>query len=533
MPIDFRNGTLVVQFSYNRVLVDRVRALPERAWNKDLRIWTAPVEHLPLVMEALPDLPVTEAARDAYQRLQNTLAASRSSDASAEVIVPGGTLRPYQVAAVRYIEAKKGRVLNADQMGLGKSLESLAYIHRHEDELLPLVVVCPASVKEQWKREAARWLGWSENSILVIYGRAPFILPKIKMYILNYELLDMWTSCLKSASVKSLIADESHLLKNKGAKRSMMVHSLARGLLCVMALTGTPVLNRPEELWNQVRLVRPDVFPSEWRFKERYAGFHKGRFGWEAGEPAHLEDLETRLRANLMIRREKSEVLDELPELQRITVPLGVDLAEYRKVAGPAVERLRRARKNGTLSGMSIQDITQLRQEATIAKLEPAKAWIREFLATSNRLVVFGHHHFALDNLATEFGVPALDGRVSSIKRQEAIDTFQAGEGQLLICGTRAMGQGINLQSVSYCAFLELDWNMAMHEQAESRLHRMGQENAVTAYYLTALRTIDEPMMGMLAVKQEVVERSMGVDEPTPKVLEILVDLLLEGAEST
>ena len=528
MPIDFQLGKLAIRFGYNRVLVDRIKTLPERTWNKTLRTWFIPVEHLPLVMELFPDFRVTDAAEDAYMRLQNTLAASRAEDTTViDPNLPGGVLRPYQAAALRYMEAKKGRVLIADDMGLGKTVEALAYLHRHP-ELLPAVVVCPASVKEQWRREAKRWLSWSENSILVVYGRKPFILPKANMYVLNYELLDMWTSYLKAAGVRSLIADEAHHIKSKEAKRSMLVHELAQGVSCVLALTGTPVLNRPEEIWNQARLVRPDVFPSEWRFNTRYAGMHKGRFGWEAGKPQNLEDLETRLRANLMIRRTKEQVLDELPDLERVTIPLGVDLVEYRKNAGPAIERLRKARASGSLGGMAIQDITQLRQEATAAKLGAARAWIRDFLETGNRLTAFGHHHWALDDLAAEFKVQVLDGRVSSAARQIAIDRFQRGEGQLLLCGTRAMGQGINLQSVSHCAFLELDWNMAIHDQAESRLHRMGQKNAVTSYYLVALGTIDEAMMGMLAVKQEAVERSMGADEPSPRVLELLVDLLMK-----
>ncbi len=530
MPVSFDGKRVVIRVAYNAATIDKIKSIPGRRWDSGRRWWTVPLEFLPQLRELLPGLVYEDNLEEAYASLERTLEASVAVDTDIiDPAMPGGTLRPYQAAGVRYVEAKHGRALIADEMGLGKTIMALAYIHRNS-ELKPVVVVCPASVKEQWRREAVKWLGWPEDWVEVLEGRKPGGAHREQfdtLYIINYDILPYWMPVMHRIQPRTVIIDESVFIKERRSKRSQAVAELAKGATAVIALSGRPVLNRPEELFHQLAVVRPDLPLGSWTsFTTRYAGYHKSRFGWEMGQAANLEELETRLRANIMIQRRKEQVLDDLPPLQRTTVPVNVG-KDYKTRAAKIIASLRAERKNG-LKGMDLAEITELRQVAAQEKLAACIEWIKEAVAQVGRgLVVFAHHHQILDALAHEFGLLPIDGRMPQILRQKYIDQFQAGDLDMLICGTRAMGMGVNLYAGTTCVFVELDWNMATHEQAESRLHRMGQTSMVNAYYLVGIGTIDEALMGILADKQEISEKIIG-EEPTARVLDKLVDSLLE-----
>ena len=273
-----------------------------------------------------------------------------------------------------------------------------------------------------------------------------------------------------------------------------------------LALTGTPILNRPEELISQLRVLgRLRDFGSGARLARRFrAAGSDDRLHWN-------------LRAHCYVRRTKQQVLPQLPSKRHDTVPVSlVNEHEYRLAERDVVAWLQTlpldlgsidAKVAAALRAEQLVRLNNLRQLAATGKLPAALGWIGDFRASGEPLVVFAEH-VAIQRAVLERFPDALHilGSDTGRKRQEAVDAFQEEDGpQLIVCSLKAASQGITLTRASNVAFLELDWTPARHDQAEDRLHRIGQEEAVTAYYLLAPDTIDETMAELLQRKRSLI----------------------------
>ena len=491
--------------------------------------------------------------------------------------LPGGTLYPYQFDALEYADQHQGRVLIADEMGLGKTPNALGWLWNKG--LFRALVICPATIKLQWAREAMKWLGFEEDEITVVNGIRPAPITG-SLAICNYDILSRRLPDLLAFNPRAIVLDESHYLKEAKAKRSKSAKFLCqqRGVESVVALTGTPVLNRPKELWHQVQCINPGIWPNWWRFAMRFCDAKRVETRWNTDNKArdkawdfngasNLDELDRTLRSEVMVRRQKVDVMEHLPELQTVTVPFEVNLSSYKKVRKEVQRRLAevrdqlrreresinnlsddardiaiagRAEGNSTvkLYGYLIQEITKLKKEAAIAKLKVATDWIKDFtISTEDPLVVFTHHHDLSDALweglsASHGEIPRpLDGRMPMAQRQKYIDEFSNGKYPLLICGLKAMGMGVDgLQHrASHLAFMEFGWSPSDHAQAASRLHRQGQENAVTAHYLLAADTLDERIAQLLDAKSTVTSAVVG-EMDTAGIMESIVDAIAEEA---
>ena len=490
--------------------------------------------------------------------------------------MPGGTLYSYQMAALERVEAFQGRALIADEMGLGKTPNALGWLYANP-HLRPALVVCPASIKLQWAREASAWLGIPLDDIQVMKGVKPGWVSE-DIVICNYDILSRRLADLHRHQFRAIILDESHYIKEAGTKRSKMAK-----LLCdqpcvqsVLALTGTPVLNRPKELWHQVYCINPRIWPSFYPFAQKFCDPQRidttwntvkktRNQAWDFNGASNLDVLDETLREKLMIRRRKADVMDELPALETVTVPFEVNLTGYRKARKEVHQRLEekrdelreqrdeinrmtegardeaiagRAEENSgkKLYGYLINEITKLKKEAAMAKLGRAIDWVADFAESGENLVVFTHHHDLTDALHAGLrdkgiSIPfmPLDGRASQSGRQRTVDEFSQGEYQVLICGLKAMGMGVDgLQhGASHLAFLEFGWSPADHAQAAARLHRQGQDNAVTAYYLLAANTLDEKIADLLDCKSTITSAVVG-EMDTAGILESIIDAIAE-----
>lgn len=415
----------------------------------------------------------------------------------------GGELEPFQWAGVRYVlDARRAFV--ADEQGLGKTVEALAAIEA--DGAFPAVVVCPASLKLNWEREAMRWL--PHRSVSVVEGRQA--VPRVaEITILNYEIVDHHREALARLRPGALILDEAHYCKNPSAKRTRAIRRLAETMpreKLRLALTGTPVLNHPDELISQLRVLgRLEDFGSGARFRQQFRG------------PLTEERLHWHLRRRCFVRRLKSEVLPQLPAKRQVVVPVALDnkreyeLAERDVIAWlreqPLDLRELNARIAATLRAKRLAQLGALQRIAARGKLKAALAWIDDFLESGEPLVVFAHHREVQDALVARFPEALhLLGSDSVHAREIAVAEFQDPNGpQLIVCATRVAAQGITLTRASNVAFLELEWTPAMHDQAEDRCHRIGQRDAVTAWYLLAARTIDETMARLIQRKRGIV----------------------------
>ena len=464
---------------------------------------------------AHPRLRVEESVRHVldelvaeHERAAATVALSHAEDADLESLALGGELHPFQRAGVRYALERR-RTFIADEQGLGKTVQALAALEA--DGSFPAAVVCPASMKLTWERESRHWL--PVRQVEVLDGRAEAAwsagADQADIVVINYDILEAHSRKLAALGLRALVLDESHYVKNPRAARTKAAIELAAKLPpegLRLALTGTPVLNRPEELVSQLRaLGRLEEFGSGARLARRFRS---------AGSD---DRLHWNLRAHCYVRRTKKQVLPQLPAKRHDTVPVLLSNShEYRLAEKDVIAWLQSlpldlrsidAKVAAALRAEQLVRLNNLRQLAARGKLPTAMAWIADFLASGEPLVVFAEHVATQRAVLERFpGAARILGADSTRDRQRAVDAFQREDGpQLIVCSMKAASQGLTLTRASNVAFLELDWTPARHDQAEDRLHRIGQDNAVTAWYLLAPDTIDETMAALLQRKRNLI----------------------------
>jgi len=317
---------------------------------------------------------------------------------------------------------------------------------------------------------------------------------------------------LAGISPRALVLDESHYCKNAAAKRTQAVARLAGAIPddgLVLALTGTPVMNRPPELIAQLRIIgRLADFGSGAQFGRRFKG-----------ADAHVR-LHWHLRSRCFARRLKADVLPQLPAKTRAVVPVELDNEpEYRLAESDVVAWLRSrpldlreldAKVAAALRAERLVRLNALKLLAARGKLHAALAWIHDFCSSGERLVVFASHR-EVQRAVVERFPHALHvlGNDSHAARDASVEAFQAADAsgnQLIVCSLAVAGQGLTLTQSSNVAFLELDWTPAKHDQAEDRCHRIGQQDAVNAWYLLAAGTIDETIATLLERKRAVID---------------------------
>jgi SWI/SNF-related matrix-associated actin-dependent regulator of chromatin subfamily A-like protein 1 len=454
-----------------------------------------------LAPEALDRL---QQIREEHARSAGLVALSAATDG--EVAIPGlgGELKPFQRAGVEYL-LKQRRSFLADEQGLGKTVEALATIEA--DGAYPAIVVCPASLKLNWMREIERWL--PARSAQMLDGNRGTV-PTVDLTVVNYDIVAGRLEALTALAPRAVALDESHYCKNPGAKRTQAAQQLCAAVPregLVLALTGTPLMNRPPELISQLRILgRLGDFGSGAQFGQRFRG------------PDAHQRLHWHLRARCFARRLKADVLPQLPAKTRAVVPVALDNeAEYRLAERDVIAWLRSqpldlraldAKVAAALRAERLVRLNALKLLAARGKLHAALHWIQDFLSSGERLVVFARHREIQHALVERFPAALhVLGDDSQRARDAAVRTFQApdSDGQLIVCSIEVAGQGITLTRSSNVAFLELDWTPAKHDQAEDRCHRIGQKDAVNATYLLAADTIDETIATLLERKRAVI----------------------------
>ena len=403
-------------------------------------------------------------------------------------------LRPYQIDCLNYLKKWNGRVLIGDVMGSGKTAESLSWLADNPNHL-PALVICPATIKEQWKQQWKMWLG--KPHVKVLHGITPTKLNKDISYILNWDILHYWSHYLPIRSIKTIIADEVQRAGNFKAKRTKALSYLAKYPPYFLPMSGTPIRTRPGQFFPILHMLDPGMFPSLNEFQKRYCNMKynpwTGRFEEKPGGK-NLEELNLIL-SDYMIRREKRDILTDLPPKQKIIVPLEIENQnEY--------ETLELITKDEINETNWKQQIEKLRNSAFHFKQNNVIAWLTDFLDSGESIIVFAYHHSVMDLLQSHFKNISVkvDGSVIGGAREQALKLFKSGGKQMLIAQIEAMGIGVDgLQDVcSNCAFVEFGLSASDHEQAEGRLERSGQSNGVNSYYLIGEGTIDEKVMKVL-----------------------------------
>jgi SNF2 family DNA or RNA helicase len=450
---------------------------------------------------------------------------SRATEAEVHIEGLGGELMPFQTAGVAYA-LKRRRVFIADEQGLGKTVQALAAIEH--DHAFPAIVVCPASLKLNWKREADKWLPGRET--VVVSGRKPVDTSDADVVVVNYDVVGAHRARLAALKPRALVLDESHYCKNPVAQRTKAVQELTNALpvdSLLLALTGTPLVNRPKELVPQLRILgRLHEFGSGAELERRF------------GANAERERLHWHLRRSCYVRRLKREVLPQLPDKRRAVVPFDLDNeAEYRHAERDLIAWVQekyssgddvQSRVGSALRAEALVKVNALRQLVGVGKLHAAHSWIHDFLASGEKLVVFAAHRAVQRDLMERFPTAAhILGSDTLAERDAQVQRFQSDpDVKLCVCSLKVASHGFTLTAASDVAFLELGWTPAEHDQAEDRAHRIGQSDSVTAWYLLAADTIDERMAALIDAKREVVG---AVTDGRATVDSSMIDALLES----
>jgi SWI/SNF-related matrix-associated actin-dependent regulator 1 of chromatin subfamily A len=589
--VDLVTNLLKIQFPYDPVLVSQVRALPPgRRWDTASHAWLCPpsvdalkqlrewgFEILPAVLEwekrfLHPSKPTIQPIHD-IPRLKHKL-------------------YPFQAEGVGFIESRGGRVLVADEMGLGKTIQALAWLQYKGNTTLPAVVVCPASLKGNWEREC---LEWTTLTPYVLSGRQKINIPdddlkvamkkeglgkiadntvavfescdirnleigskkysignesissqrrvekELKslsgdMFIINYDILDSWSKLLTMRGIKTVILDECHMVKNSKAKRTKAVKAFCKGKQHVIALSGTPIINRPQEFFTVLNILAPSEFGRYWDYAVRYCDAKHNGYGWDLSGASHTDELFQRIDRVLMLRRLKTEVLKDLPPKTRTTIPLALNGNE-----GIYLAALREARVSWEDEKPDpLKDITQisaLRQAAMDAKYDSCIEWIDNFLEAERKLVLFDIHHKTTDRLMERYGkiAVALDGRTDNRLRSKIVEKFQTDPIiKLLIGNIQVAGTGFTMTAAQDVVFLEFPWTPSELSQAEDRIHRIGQKGAASIYYLVAQGTLEEDMLELIEEKRKVVGAVVdGVVDESKSMIKKLIERIKQKGTGT
>ncbi|HEY9899813.1 MAG TPA: DEAD/DEAH box helicase [Pantanalinema sp.] len=544
------DGELVLEFPFQPTWVAAIKRMRFRSFDPETRRWHVPAWLAPDLAERLaraeaPEEALAELRRISGEALAETAAMNARLLEAYERAVPNLSSRypglfPHQVSGIDFLmrpREVRGALL-ADDMGLGKTRQAIIAAH----EAHPtgeILVVCPAGLKLNWEREIRLALG-HEAEVSVV-GRA---FARARWTIVNYDVLRKHRSALLAKEWACLILDEAHYIKNLRSQRSLLVlggdrkarrktaRSLPNGRIRGIAdraervylLTGTPITNRPLDLFALLRAIRHPLGDDQLAFALRYCAAFQGAFGWDMNGASNLDELHEKLEG-VLLRRKKAAVLDLPPKL-RTYMPVEVDLAAYRKVWLDYVARL--AKRKRVPRKTLLAEVAKLRHAAAIAKIPAAIALAESILEAGEKVIIFACHQVVIDAVVSHFAASCVrvTGAESASQRQQAVDDFQNDPGIRVFAGNlQAAGIGLSLTAATQVVFVDYSFVPAEHLQAEDRPYRIGQRNAVTVTYLSAVGTLDEEIERLLAQKLGVVAQA--IDGEAPSLGESFLDDLL------
>lgn len=438
---------------------------------------------------------------------------------------------PYQLQGIaRGLQLK--RFINGDDMGLGKTLEAIATINKAN--AFPCLVICPNVVKINWQRE---WAKFTDKKAMVLTDSVRESWPFFwqtgmnQVFIVNYESLrkyfvrritksEKWT--LKDVEFhqtinlfKSVIIDESHKVKSTSTQQSKFCKGIASGKEYIILLTGTPVVNKPNDLVCQLGIMDRMIDFGGWKyFMSRYCSGPNGA--------SNLKELNFMLWKNCFFRREKSKVLTQLPDKVRQVMSCDItNRKEYQDAERDLIDYLKRYKEaddekiQKSLKGEVMVRIGILKDITARGKLKEVIDFVKDFRENGKKIILFCNLHEIVDRLLAAFpSAVCVTGRQNMEEKQASVDAFQKNpKTDVIICSIKAASAGITLTAASDVAFIELPWTYADCDQAESRAHRIGQKDSVNCYYLLGRRTIDQKLYRIIEEKKHISNAVLGAED--------------------
>ena len=546
-----------VTFQYHPMLVKCVKRIPSARYHADGNFWEVSSYHQQY-------LKLMEQWARANRFVTQVLWLTDDERVQTYEPLPMPTLDvPHNLLIEPYEFQKQGiayavehkRCIMGDEQGLGKTLEAIGVLT--VTGALPALVICPASLKLNWKREMKRFGGL--NAIILDDGNRPtwqrfFELKRqdgracADVAIVNYESLKKFFVAkirregrftLKSVDFdqrkdlfRTVIIDESHKCKSPQTQQSKFVQGIAAGKEYVLELTGTPVVNNNEDLVQQLRIMgRLNDFGGYGKFMARYcAGLNKS---------SHLKDLNYYLRKYCFFRRQKKDVLTQLPDKTRSY--LNVEISNRREYVDAERDIIKYLRDyqdadddkvQRTIRGAVMVKMGVLKQISARGKVDGAIDIIHNIVDGGQKLIVFCFLREVVEALKREFrDAVTVTGDDTTQQKQGAVDRFQTDERcRLIILNYKSGGVGLTLTAASNVLFVEFPWTAADCVQAEDRAHRNGQKNAVNCVYLLGKDTIDEYMYDLIQKKKYIADGVTGTEDETQEQRVSEADLVFGAA---
>jgi SNF2 family DNA or RNA helicase len=466
-------------------------------------------------------------------------------------------LRDYQVAGfdwgMRLAHWGAGACL-ADDMGLGKTLQALAILLARAKQG-PSLVIAPTSVCFNWQQES---LKFSPTLNIKLFADATntiereVLLNELKPFdcvIISYGLLQRESELLKQVHWHSIVADEAQALKNPLAKRTKAAYALKGDFK--MITTGTPIENDLTELWSLFRFINPGLLGNVKRFSQRFSiPIENAREDKLAARKAS-QALKALIQP-FILRRMKNQVLTELPSRTEINIPVEMSTKEYAFYEALRLNAIDNISQNGQQANPGEQrikmlaELVKLRQacchpklvmsesEIPSAKLAALDVLLDELKLNNHKALIFsqfvGHLQLIKKHIeAKGFVYQYLDGSTPQKDRQNRVNAFQAGEGDIFLISLKAGGSGLNLTAADYVIHMDPWWNPAVEDQASDRAHRMGQLRPVTIYRLITQNTIEERIVALHQHKRDLADKLLSGNEAVTKLsVEDMMNLLKE-----
>lgn len=538
----FEQGDLyVLDFRYNPSLVSAIKEIPNRRFNHIDKTWTVPKSEQSKLTQLAKKYHLSFGDN---KQPEQVVAVNPLPELTIDIPLKR-ELYPFQKNGVAY-NLKHKRVLVGDLPGLGKTTQAFATIIAAES--FPCLVVCPNSLKENWRREIEQFTYRKaiilqdniRNSFPLYYeaGVADF-------FIVNYESLKKYFvleikkpdngrkatlknivfDAAKVSMFKSMIIDESHRVKAISTMAAKFCKGIATGKEYILALSGTPVINKPKDLVSQLGIIDQfSVFGNYSKFMDRYCAGPK--------EASNLKELNSILANNCFYQRKKEEVLKDLPEKTRNVVLCDIstrkeyndalaDLAKYLKDYKEATdEQIMRSMRGEVMVRIGV-----LKNISARGKMKEVAEHVHDLIDQNQKVVVFAHLKEVIAEFKKVFSeAVSITGDDSLAQRQFAVDRFQNDPTcKIIVCNIKAGGVGITLTASSYVSFIELPWHAADCTQCEDRCHRISQKDNVTCTYFLGKDTIDEWIYQIIASKRDIAGQVTGNEDNTQ---EIIIDKL-------
>ena len=420
----------------------------------------------------------------------------------------------HQKEAIQKLVENKKYIL-ADDMGLGKTTSTI--IAALESGSKKVLIICPATLKINWKREIENY---TNKSVYIAEGKN--FSTEHDFVIINYDILKNFHDSKKKedsqiirADFDLVVVDEAHYIKNAQAQRTKLINDIVKEVDRLWLLTGTPMTSRPIDYYNLLSLVDSPVAKNWMAYVIRYCGGYQFKVGnrkvWNVMGASNLEELRDRT-SGLTLRRLKEDVLD-LPEKIITPIYLRLKSKEYEEVMGEYYDWLDKKPEESKSLTVQFTKLTKVRQIIANEKIEQTIELVENIIEQGKKVIVFCNFTESLNKICEHFGKTAVkvDGSMSKAERQLSVDSFQENEKIKVFVGNiKAAGVGLTLTAAEAVIINDLSFVPGDMSQAEDRAYRYGQKNNVLVYYPIYENTIEGIIYAIVNDKKKNISTVLG-----------------------